>query len=77
MLMHLVVPIQVLVQNLHNAPPALDPDPCACLAALQIIKPGLKFIHGYVYLLISPNRCIDGAHAHYLWKSASRIIIVP
>jgi len=76
-LMHLIVPVRVLVQNLHNAPPALDPDPRACLAALRIVKPGLEFVCGHVYLLISPDGCTDGACAHYLRKSTSRIIIVP
>ena len=64
-LTHLVIPIQVLVQNLYNAPPALNPDPRACLAALQIIEPGLKFIHSHVYLLIKECNylCISFGHS--------------
>jgi len=68
-LTHLVVSVRVLVrvlaQNFHDALPALDPDPRACLAALRIVEPGLEFVRGHVYLLVEErdHLCIGFGHS--------------
>jgi hypothetical protein len=65
---HLIVRIGllgwVLAQNLHYAPPALDPDAGACIAALRIIQPGFELVCRHVDLLVEEgdDLCVGFAH---------------
>ena len=65
---HLIVRIgilsRVLAQNLHYAPPALNPDPGARIAALWILQPSFELVRCHVYLLVEEcyDLCVGFSH---------------
>jgi hypothetical protein len=68
---HLIVCIgllcRVLAQDLYYAPPALDPDAGARLAALRIIQPGFELVSRHVDLLVEECDDLRVGFAHRGW----------